>query len=165
MIASNVCCHELVNIENFSAFSKLFRCWCQNSANLICELFKKDIRSFRKNDNYNNSSSNNNSWMQLILLPKIGSSFDIWNRFNISSRASLYPLINFCVDELLFLHNQNWPNSINWLCLFSRLFSKMYCLFDTEAFYDVMKFEYSKILNFEFLENKNSFWSDIRHFS
>ena len=106
------------------------------------------------------------SWMQLSLLPKIGTSFDIWNRFNISSRANLYPLINFYVDELVFLHNQNWPNSINWLCLFFRLFSKMYCLFDTEAFYDVIKFSSKnwrpKILNFEFLENKNSFWSDIK---
>ena len=47
----------------------------------------------------------------------------------------------------------------------SKLFSEMFFLFYAYAFDDVMKFEKSRVLKFEILENEKSFWSEIKSIS
>ena len=53
--------------------------------------------------------------------------------------------LNFCKIFLmqLFLldYDISWPNFINKTCLLPKLFSKMYLLFHSQAFDDVIKFE------------------------
>ena len=53
-------------------------------------------------------------------------------------------LYNFLIKIFLQEYDINWPNFINRLCLISKLFSKFYFLFYTQALDDVIKSGYLK---------------------
>ena len=68
---------------------------------------------------------------------------------------------NFLMKLFLLCHDINWPNFINRLCLLPNYSVK--CIPCFMLRYWPHEIWISKYLNFDFLENRKSFWSEIKN--
>ena len=75
----------------------------------------------------------------------------IWKKFE-----------SFNITYLMFRSHKP-ANFINRLWLQTKLFGRVYFLFPTWAFDEIMKFEMSETLKFGFLDNEKSFWGEIKN--
>ena len=112
---------------------------------------------------YNVDTSNISRLLQIFDFPieAVLNSFETQKGLELVFRKQF--LQNFLMKLFLFEYDIHWSNFINRLCLLPQLFSEMYFLFYAQAFDDAIKFENTKILKFDFLQNEKSFQSKIKN--